>query len=193
MVSSLLTDEPLTLTSVPHLTDISQLAEILAGLGVEIGLAGNGHAEAEVGRVLKLHARTIASTEAPYDLVRKMRASFLVIGPLLARAGRAKVSLPGGCAIGTRPFDLHLKGLEAMGAQIELKDGYVYAHAPTGLHGAHIQFPFVSVGATENLMMAASLANGTTILENAAMEPEITDLGHCLQAMGAKIEGLETR
>lgn len=193
MVASLLTDEPLTLASVPHLTDISQLVEILAGLGVEITMNGSGHSEAEVGRVLKLHAKTIASTEAPYDLVRKMRASFLVIGPLLARCHVAKVSLPGGCAIGTRPVDLHLKGLEAMGAEIDLKEGYVYARAPKGLHGAHIQFPFVSVGATENLMMAACLAKGTTVLDNAAMEPEIIDLGHCLQAMGAKIDGLGTR
>jgi UDP-N-acetylglucosamine 1-carboxyvinyltransferase len=193
MVASLLTDEPLTLASVPHLTDISQLAEILAGLGVEITMNGNGHAGAEVGRVLKLHAKKIASTEAPYDLVRKMRASFLVIGPLVARMREAKVSLPGGCAIGTRPVDLHLKGLEAMGAEIELKEGYVYAKAPAGLHGAHVQFPFVSVGATENLMMAAALAKGTTVIENAATEPEVTDLGHCLQAMGAKIDGLETR
>jgi UDP-N-acetylglucosamine 1-carboxyvinyltransferase len=193
MVASLLTEEPLTLAAVPHLSDISQLAEILGGLGVQITMNGNGHAEAEVGRVLKLHARKIASTEAPYDLVRKMRASFLVIGPLVARCHRAKVSLPGGCAIGTRPVDLHIKGLEAMGAEIELKDGYVYARAPNGLHGAHIQFPFVSVGATENLMMAATLAKGTSVLENAAMEPEITDLGHCLQKMGAKIDGLDTR
>jgi UDP-N-acetylglucosamine 1-carboxyvinyltransferase len=180
---------------VPHLTDISQLAEILAGLGVEITMSGNGsHAGGEVGRVLKLHAKKIASTEAPYDLVRKMRASFLVIGPLLARCHQAKVSLPGGCAIGTRPVDLHLKGLEAMGAEIELKDGYVIARAPNGgLRGAHIQFPFVSVGATENLMMAAAIAKGTTVIENAASEPEVTDLGHCLQAMGAKIDGLETR
>jgi UDP-N-acetylglucosamine 1-carboxyvinyltransferase len=195
MVASLLTDEPLTLASVPHLTDISQLAEILAGLGVEITMSGNGnHAGGEVGRVLKLHAKKIASTEAPYDLVRKMRASFLVIGPLLARCHQAKVSLPGGCAIGTRPVDLHLKGLEAMGAEIELQDGYVIARAPNGgLRGAHIQFPFVSVGATENLMMAAAIAKGTTVIENAASEPEVTDLGHCLQAMGAKIDGLETR
>ncbi len=193
MVASLLTDEPLTLASVPHLTDISQLAEILGGLGVEITMDGNGHSEAEIGRVLKLHAKTIKSTEAPYELVRKMRASFLVIGPLIARCHQAKVSLPGGCAIGTRPVDLHLKGLEAMGAEIELSEGYVIARAPNGLHGAHIQFPFVSVGATENLMMAATLAKGTTILENAASEPEVTDLANCLLAMGAKIDGLETR
>ena len=193
MVASLLTDEPLVLSSVPHLTDISQLAEILAGLGVEITLDGNGRTEAEIGRVLNLHARNIKSTEAPYELVRKMRASFLVIGPLIARCHKAKVSLPGGCAIGTRPVDLHLKGLEAMGTEIELSEGYVIAHAPKGLHGAHITFPFVSVGATENLIMAATLAKGTTILENAATEPEVTDLAHCLQAMGAKIDGVGTR
>lgn len=193
MVASLLTDEPLVLSSVPHLTDISQLAEILAGLGVEITLDGNGRTEAEIGRVLNLHARNIKSTEAPYELVRKMRASFLVIGPLIARCHKAKVSLPGGCAIGTRPVDLHLKGLEAMGTEIELSEGYVIAHAPKGLHGAHITFPFVSVGATENLIMAASLAKGTTVLENAATEPEVTDLAHCLQAMGAKIDGVGTR
>lgn len=193
MVASLLTDEPLILASVPHLTDISQLAEILAGLGVDITLDGNGRTEAEIGRVLNLHARTIKSTEAPYELVRKMRASFLVIGPLIARCHKAKVSLPGGCAIGTRPVDLHLKGLEAMGTEIELSEGYVIARAPKGLHGARINFPFVSVGATENLVMAATLAKGTTILENAATEPEVTDLVHCLQAMGAKIDGVGTR
>jgi len=193
MVASLLTDEPLILASVPHLTDISQLAEILAGLGVDITLDGNGRTEAEIGRVLNLHARTIKSTEAPYELVRKMRASFLVIGPLIARCHKAKVSLPGGCAIGTRPVDLHLKGLEAMGTEIELSEGYVIAKAPKGLHGARINFPFVSVGATENLVMAATLAKGTTILENAATEPEVTDLVHCLQAMGARIDGVGTR
>ena len=140
MVASLLTDEPLTLASVPHLTDISQLAAILGGLGVGLTMNGNGHAEAE-GRVLQLHANTIASTEAPYELVRKMRASFLVIGPLLARCHKAKVSLPGGCAIGTRPVDLHIKGLEAMGAQIDIDAGYVIASAKGGLHGATFQFP----------------------------------------------------
>ena len=129
---------------------------------VEITVEGCEQAEAQVGRALKLHARRVTSTEAPYDLVRKMRASFLVIGPLLARCRRAKVSLPGGCAIGTRPVDLHLKGLEAMGARIEISEGYVIAEAANGLHGARIQFPFVSVGATENLMMAATLAKGDT-------------------------------
>lgn len=193
MVASLLTDEPLTLVNVPHLTDISQLAEILAGLGVEMTMSGNGHAEAELGRALTMQAREITSTVAPYELVRKMRASFLVAGPLIARCHKAQVSLPGGCAIGTRPVDLHLKGLEAMGAKIELKEGYVYAEAPGGLHGAHFVFPFVSVGASENLMMAAALAKGTTILENVAIEPEVTDLGNCLLAMGAKIDGLGSR
>ena len=142
-------------------------------------------------RSLSLGGR-IRSTEAPYDIVRKMRASILVLGPLLARCREARVSLPGGCAIGTRPVDLHLKGLEAMGAVIKLDAGYIDATAPTGLHGASIVFPFVSVGATENLLMAASLAEGTTILKNAAREPEISDLAKCLTAMGAKIEGIGT-
>ena len=193
MVASLLTDEPLTLASVPRLTDIAQLGEILAGLGVQIEQQPSAAGSGSIGHTLKLHAATIASTEAPYDLVRKMRASFLVIGPLVARCHGAKVSLPGGCAIGTRPVDLHLKGLEAMGTEIELSDGYVIARAPKGLHGARISFPFVSVGATENLVMAAALAKGTTVLENAATEPEITDLVHCLQAMGARITGTGTR
>jgi UDP-N-acetylglucosamine 1-carboxyvinyltransferase len=193
MVASLLTDEPLRLASVPHLTDITQLGEILAGLGVGITPDMASRAGAGTSPALHLHASAITSTEAPYDLVRKMRASFLVIGPLVARCHAAKVSLPGGCAIGTRPVDLHLKGLEAMGTEIELSDGYVIARAPGGLHGARISFPFVSVGATENLIMAACLAKGTTILENAATEPEVTDLLHCLQAMGARIDGIGTR
>jgi UDP-N-acetylglucosamine 1-carboxyvinyltransferase len=193
MVAALLTDEPLTLSNVPHLTDIAQLAELLQGHGVSMTMKGDGVIEAETGRVITLTAEHITSTLAPYDLVRKMRASFLVIGPLLARCHKAQVSLPGGCAIGTRPVDLHLKGLEAMGAEIELIDGYVHAKAPGGLKGARFTFPFVSVGATENLIMAAALAKGTTVLENSAMEPEVTDLGHCLQEMGAKISGLGTR
>jgi len=141
---------------------------------------------------LTLSTPEITSSVAPYDLVRKMRASILVLGPLLARHGQARVSLPGGCAIGTRPVDLHLKGLEAMGAKIELDQGYVNAQAPKGLQGANFRFPIVSVGATENLLMAAALANGETVLENAAREPEIGDLAHCLIAMGAKIEGAGT-
>src|SRR6202040_3483045 len=140
--------------------------------------------------VLELSAAHITSTIAPYDLVRKMRASILVLGPLLARCGRARVSLPGGCAIGPRPVDLHIKGLQRLGAEVELREGYIDARAPRGLRGAEIAFPSVSVGATENLMMAASLADGETLLINAAREPEITDLAHCLNAMGARIEGI---
>ncbi len=193
MVASLLTEEPVVLQNLPHLADIAHMAKILAQHGVEVGLTGHGLDGASDGRVMALQAAEITSTTAPYELVRKMRASFLVIGPLLARCGRAKVSLPGGCSIGTRPVDLHLQGLEAMGAEIDLVDGYVDARAPAGgLRGAQITFPFVSVGATEDLMMAASLAQGTTVLENAAREPEIVDLGECLSAMGARIAGLGT-
>lgn len=187
MVASLLVEEPLELVNVPDLADIRTLSEILAAHGVTAEITGEGSA-----RTLHLSAREITSTVAHYDLVRKMRASFLVIGPLLARCGEARVSLPGGCAIGTRPVDLHLNALERLGAEIELEDGYVLASAPQGLKGAEIEFPFVSVGATQNLLMAASLATGDTILRNAAREPETVDLGHCLIAMGAKIEGLGT-
>lgn len=185
MVASLLTEEPLTLSNVPDLADIRHLKTILEQHGVVLSPGE--------GPEIRLHARAIASTTAPYDLVRKMRASFLVIGPLLARCHDALVSLPGGCAIGTRPVDLHLLGLEQMGAQIRLEEGYVHAKAPGGLKGADIVFPFVSVGATENMLMAASLATGTTHLNNAATEPEVTDLAHCLVAMGADIEGIGTR
>jgi len=185
MCAALLTDEPLQLTNMPaSLHDIKTLSAVLTELGMQI--------TQPEGNVLILHAKTIKSYTAPYDLVRKMRASILVLGPLLARTGQAEVSLPGGCAIGTRPVDLHLDGLKAMGAEISLEGGYVKARAPEGLKGAHINFPKVSVGATENLMMAASLAEGKTILSNAAREPEIVDLGDCLIAMGAKIEGLGT-
>lgn len=191
MAASLLTDGTLRLANIPHLADITTLANLLATLGVEIAL--DGHAEGgHQGRVLALTARNISNTTAEYDLVRKMRASILVLGPLVAREGKAKVSLPGGCAIGARPVDLHLKGLEALGAKIELREGYVEALAPGGLTGARFVFPFVSVGATENLMMAATLAKGTTVLSNAAREPEIGDLARCLIAMGAKIEGVDT-
>ncbi len=185
MCASLLVDEPLQLTNMPvTLGDIRTLTDVLNELGVTSALRADG--------VAILHARQIKSTTAPYDMVRKMRASVLVLGPLVARCGRAVVSLPGGCAIGTRPIDLHLAGLKAMGAEIVLKDGYVEASAPDGLKGAKIDFPIVSVGATENLMMAACLAKGETVLSNAACEPEIVDLGECLIAMGAKIEGLGT-
>ncbi len=182
MTCGLLTDDRLVLSNVAKLADLRTMAELLAQHGIAV---------APEGRTLSLGGR-ITNTEAPYDIVSKMRASFLVLGPLLARCREARVSLPGGCDIGTRPVDLHLKGLEAMGAVIKLDAGYIDATAPTGLHGANIVFPFVSVGATENLLMAASLAEGTTILTNAAREPEIADLAHCLIAMGAKIEGIGT-
>ena len=183
MVAALLTDEPLRLENVPNLADVRLLIKLLAQHGVECAFEN---------AVLTLHAKDITSTLAPYDLVRQMRASFNVLGPLLAREGAAKVSLPGGCAIGARPVDLHLKALEAMGAEIELEDGYVIASAKDGLRGAEISFPFVSVGATEHTMLAASLANGRTVIENAAREPEIADLADCLNAMGAKISGAGT-
>ncbi|MGF1502483.1 MAG: UDP-N-acetylglucosamine 1-carboxyvinyltransferase [Paracoccaceae bacterium] len=182
MPAALLTEEPLTLTNAPRLADIRTMADLLQSLGCEIApLAGGG--------VLALSAHALAGHLAHYDIVRKMRASILVLGPLLARVGQAQVSLPGGCAIGARPVDLHLAGLERMGAEMELRDGYVFAAAPHGLRGAEIVFPLVSVGATENLMMAATLARGTTVLKNAAREPEIVDLARCLQAMGARIDG----
>ena len=194
MAASLLTDETLTLTNLPHLNDITSMAGLLAQHGVDIVLNGDseagGHTGGHGGRVLELTAGRLTSSRAPYDLVRKMRAGVLVLGPLVARAGEAEVSLPGGCAIGTRPVDLHLKGLEQLGAAIELQDGYIHARAPQGLTGAEIVFPTVSVGATENLMMAATLAKGETRLVNAAREPEIADLAACLIRMGAAITGL---
>jgi UDP-N-acetylglucosamine 1-carboxyvinyltransferase len=188
MTASLLSAEPLVLENVPKLADIATLAALLQQHGAQISLAAGGNGAGE-GQVMTLHARTIESTTAPYDLVRKMRASVLVLGPLLARMHEAKVSLPGGCAIGTRPVDLHLRALEHLGAEIELEGGYVHARAPGGLSGGTVRFPKVSVGATENLMMAATLARGTTVLENAAREPEIGDLAACLNAMGAKVSG----
>ncbi len=182
MTCGLLTDERLVLSNAAKLADLATMAELLAQHGIAVEPSG---------RTLSLGGR-ITNTVAPYDIVRKMRASILVLGPLLARCREARVSLPGGCAIGTRPVDLHLKGLEAMGALIKLDAGYIEATAPTGLHGAQIVFPFVSVGATENLLMAASLADGTTTLKNAAREPEIIDLCTCLIAMGADIQGVGT-
>ncbi|MEQ1930354.1 MAG: UDP-N-acetylglucosamine 1-carboxyvinyltransferase [Parvularculaceae bacterium] len=183
MAASLLTDETLTIRNVPRLADVDMLLKLLAQHGVEQTFEGS---------TLTLRAKTISSTEAPYDLVRKMRATFNVLGPLLAREGKAKVSLPGGCAIGARPVDLHLKALTAMGAQIDLDEGYVIAAAPRGLHGARIDLPFVSVGATEHSMLAGVLAKGETVIGNAAREPEIEDLAACLIAMGARIEGAGT-
>ena len=185
MTAGLLTDERLVLSRVPVLADTQTLCELLAQHGIAVEPVVNG------GHTLSLGGK-ITNTEAPYDIVRKMRASILVLGPLLARTGEARVSLPGGCAIGTRPVDLHLKGLEQMGAVIELEGGYVNATAPKGLQGATIVFPMPSVGATENLVMAATLANGRTVLANAAREPEIMDLCDCLVAMGAKITGIGT-
>jgi UDP-N-acetylglucosamine 1-carboxyvinyltransferase len=191
MVASLLTDEKLVLRNLPRLADIDTLAHLLVQHGVSITMLGAENPD-EIGHVLQLDARRIASTTAPYDLVRKMRASVLVLGPLVARAGVARVSLPGGCAIGTRPVDLHIKGLERLGATVELRQGYIEARAEKGLTGAEIVFPTVSVGATENILMAASLAKGETLMVNAAREPEIADLARCLNAMGADIAGAGT-
>ncbi|MGC2415735.1 MAG: UDP-N-acetylglucosamine 1-carboxyvinyltransferase [Stellaceae bacterium] len=193
MAASLLTADPLVLANLPDLADITTMANLLVQHGVAIGIGGAdgaGDPAETPGRVLELSARHITSTTAPYDLVRKMRASVLVLGPLVARCGRGRVSLPGGCAIGARPVDLHIKGLQRLGAEIELREGYIEARAPKGLKGAEIVFPSVSVGATENLLMAATLAEGESVLINAAREPEITDLAHCLIAMGAEIDGI---
>ena len=188
MAASLLTPEPLTLTNVPRLADVRAMAELLASFGVNIQVTLSG--QFGQGDTMRLEARDITSVFASYDMVRKMRASFQVLAPLIARMGEAKVSLPGGCAIGARPVELHLGALEQMGAHVELVDGYVVATAPEGLKGAEIVFPFVSVGATETAMMAAVLAKGRTRIVNAAREPEISDLGNCLIAMGAEIWGL---
>ena len=221
MIASLLTEEPLTLTNVPRLTDIATLARLLAELGVEIEVMNGGGAWETLtvreagrlvlpnaharrlagfgdkpfrpgGRTLRLTARQIESTRADYELVSKMRASFWVLGPLLGRMREAEVSLPGGCAIGTRPVDLHLQGMEKLGATIGLDQGYVLARAKNGLKGDEVRFSMPSVGATHNVLMAAVLADGVTVIENAAREPEITNLARCLNAMGARIEGLGT-
>ncbi len=189
MVAGLLTDQPLTLRGVPGLDDIDTMAELLHNHGAQIDRDDSG----DLGLTLTLTAKGPIDTVAPYDLVNRIRASVLVLGPLLARTGEATVSMPGGDAIGIRPIDLHIKGLEEMGAEIRLEGGDVHAKAPNGLTGANIRFPFVSVGATENLLMAATLARGTTILENAAQEPEVTDLAKCLSAMGANIHGIGTQ
>jgi UDP-N-acetylglucosamine 1-carboxyvinyltransferase len=192
MAACLLTDETLTLSNLPHLVDITTMANLLAGHGAEIRMEGDSGDGGHAGRTLSLHAGEITDTTAPYDLVRRMRASVLVLGPLVARTGHARVSLPGGCAIGTRPVDLHLKGLQQLGAEIELAEGYIEARANGRLRGGHVLFPTVSVGATENLLMAAALADGETVLANAAREPEIADLARCLVAMGAEIAGIGT-
>jgi len=182
MPAALLSDEPLTLTNVPRLSDIKTMTELLESLGCEV-------ASLQGGSVLAIGTEKITNHKADYEIVRKMRASILVLGPMLARDGHAEVSLPGGCAIGARPVDIHLTGLEAMGAVLDLRDGYIHAKAPKGLIGTTYELPFASVGATENLLMAATLAKGTTVLNNAAKEPEIVDLAKCLRAMGANIEG----
>ena len=183
MPATLLSEDPLTLTNAPRLSDIKTMTELLGSLGAEVS-------SLQDGKVLAMSSHDLDNHVADYDIVRKMRASNLVLGPMLARLGQAVVSLPGGCAIGARPMDLHIHGLEALGAEIELKDGYLHAKAPSGgLKGAEMTLAFASVGATENILMAATLAKGTTVLNNAAREPEIVDLAKCLRAMGAQIEG----
>ena len=187
MAASLLTDEPLLLGNLPVLADIDSMSMLLEQHGVSLSPCGD---DAMLPVSLEFSARHLTSTTAPYDLVRKMRASFLVLGPLVARCGEARVSLPGGCSIGARPVDLHVKGLQRLGAEVELRDGYIAARAPKGLKGAEIAFPSVSVGATENVLMAAVLAEGDSVLINAAREPEIIDLATCLNKMGASIDGI---
>ncbi|MDB5417487.1 MAG: UDP-N-acetylglucosamine 1-carboxyvinyltransferase [Phenylobacterium sp.] len=187
MAASLLTEEPLRLTNMPRLADTRFLGKLLQRLGTEVS-----ESEGADGPETLLQTREIISTIAPYDLVRQMRASFNVLGPLLARTGQAKVSLPGGCTIGARPVDLHLQALEALGARIDLHEGYVYAQAPRGLRGGRIDFPINSVGATEHAMLAAVLAEGDSEITNAAREPEMVDLAECLNKMGAKVSGAGT-
>jgi UDP-N-acetylglucosamine 1-carboxyvinyltransferase len=183
MVACLISDKPLTLNNVPNLADIHTIGELLSILGVEISVDGDTRI---------LNAANVNSTTAPYELVKTMRASVLVLGPLLARFGKARVSLPGGCALGARAVDVHLEGLVAMGATCDLEEGYIVAKAPSGLSGANFTMKVVSVGATENLMMAAAIAKGQTVLRNAAREPEIIDLANCLNAMGANVSGAGT-
>ena len=191
MIASLLTRETLTLTNVPRLADVNMLARILGNHGVDVTIAGKKAGQRTTdGQTFRLTAPDIVDTTAPYEMVARMRASFWVLAPLVARCGKAKVSLPGGCAIGTRPVDLHLTTLEALGAEIELEGGYVIAKAPRGLTGNRINLSKVSVGATHNALMAAVLARGETLIENAAREPEVVDVANCLIKMGARIEGV---
>lgn len=193
MIASLLTPQTLTLENVPQLADVVQLGRILGNHGVDIAIAGKRQGQSpHQGQTYHITAREIVDTTAPYEMVSRMRASFWVLGPLVARMGAAKVSLPGGCAIGTRPVDLYLEALQALGAKIDLENGYVIADAKSGLTGGRIVFPKVSVGATHTALMAASLAKGETVLENAAREPEVADVAECLVKMGAKIEGIGT-
>ena len=191
MIASLLTRETLVLKNVPRLADVTLLGRILGNHGVDITAVGKKVGQSTIdGQTFKLKAAEIVDTTAPYEMVSRMRASFWVLAPILARCGEAKVSLPGGCAIGTRPVDLHLSALEALGANIELEGGYVIAKAPKGLTGAKVTLAKVSVGATHNALMAAVLARGDTVIENAAREPEVADLASCLKKMGAKIGGI---
>jgi UDP-N-acetylglucosamine 1-carboxyvinyltransferase len=194
MIASLLTDETLILDNVPRLADVGLLQRILGNHGVDIMVGGKRSGEtADHGQTLHISAANIVDTTAPYELVSKMRASFWVLAPLVARMGEARVSLPGGCAIGTRPVDLLIMALEQLGAKIDIDSGYVVAHAPHGLKGGEIVFPKVTVGGTHTAIMAASLANGTTVIENAAREPEIADVAECLNKMGARISGAGTK
>ncbi|MEN3930180.1 UDP-N-acetylglucosamine 1-carboxyvinyltransferase [Microvirga sp. W0021] len=193
MIASLLTSETLELTNVPRLADISSLLRIMSNFGVDHTIAGKRLGEnTESGQTIRLNAGNVVDTFAPYELVSTMRASFWVIAPLLARFGEARVSMPGGCAIGTRPVDLLIMALEKLGADVEVDGGYVVAKAPNGLTGGTIHFPKVTVGGTHVALMAATLAKGTTIIDNAACEPEVTDLADCLNKMGARIKGAGT-
>ena len=193
MIASLLTDDTLTLDNVPHLADVEQLIRILSNHGVDYSVNGRRqHQDGAYSRTVHFTARNIVTTRAPYELVSKMRASFWVIGPLIARMGQACVSLPGGCAIGTRPVDFILQGLEALGTELNIENGYVHARAPKGLQGAEYTFPKVTVGGTHVMLMAASLAKGQTILHNSACEPEVVNLAECLNEIGAKIKGAGT-
>lgn len=193
MIASLLTSDRLTLKNIPNLADVNLLARILRNHGVDLAVDGKRSGPAvHLGETFHLSARDIVDTVAPYEMVNRMRASFWVLGPLIARCGQAKVSLPGGCAIGTRPVDMHLMGLKALGAEIDIESGYVLAKAAGGLRGARVTFPKVSVGATHNVLLASALARGETVIENAAREPEVGDVAECLVKMGVKIEGIGT-
>lgn len=190
MIASLLTEDILTLTNVPRLADVQLLSRILGNHGVDVTIAGKRPGELELtGQTVRLDARAIVDTTAPYELVSRMRASFWVLAPLVARMGKAKVSLPGGCAIGTRPVDLLLMAMERLGAKLEIENGYVLAEAKAGLRGAEIEFPKVTVGGTHTALMGAVLAEGVSLIHNAAQEPEIVDLADCLNKMGARITG----
>ncbi len=192
MAASLLTDDTLILSNIPNLSDLVTMTQLLMHHGVDFSIDGSSISEDKVGRTILLNASNVKEFTSPYEIVKKMRASILTLGPLLAKHGQARVSLPGGCAIGVRPINLHLYAMEQLGATISLEEGYVCAEAPNGLKGKHIHFDIISVGATENTLMAATLAEGQTVITNAAVEPEIIDLANCLVTMGAKIEGIGT-